>query len=153
MLLCWITNFAIIEGVFDKTKYFYHLFRKENFVGICSRNHPFAKKEVTLQELFSENIILREEGFGTRKLFEQALTYRGFNIGCFKSHSSISDFSVITDIVSCSNAITSAYEPIAHSRNGLACFRVSDMQISGDFNFVYCNEKIAQEKIQLFFGK
>ena len=32
-----------------------------------------------------------------------------------------------------------------------ATFAVADMQISGEFNFVYCNEKIAEEKIALLF--
>ena len=30
-------------------------------------------------------------------------------------------------------------------------FTVADMQISGEFNFVYCNERVAKEKIDLLF--
>ena len=33
----------------------------------------------------------------------------------------------------------------------LATFSVADMQISGEFNFVYCNERVAKEKINLLF--
>ena len=35
-------DFAIIEGVFDKEKYPHRLYKKESFLGICSRRHSFA---------------------------------------------------------------------------------------------------------------
>ena len=42
------------------------------------------------------------------------------------------------------------YEPISRCRDDLATFSVADMQISGEFNFVYCNERVAREKITCF---
>ena len=51
-----------------------------------------------------------------------------------------------------SGAITFAYEPVALQRNDLAVFDVEDMHIMGEFNFVYCNETIAKEKIWIFFN-
>ena len=66
--------------------------------------------------------------------------------------SAVSNFSIICDLVANQNSITFAYEPIAHCRDDLVTFSVSDMHISGEFNFVYCNEKIAREKIELMFG-
>lgn len=143
-------DFAIIEGVFDKKKYGYHLMKKERFVGICSNSHPFANKTVKLEDIFNENLILREKGSGTRKIFEQALNDKGFSTKCFRNHSSVSNFSVICDIVSRTGAITFGYEPVANSRNNLACFEVENIQMDGEFNYVYCNEKIAKEKIHTF---
>ena len=143
-------DFAIIEGVFDKSRYGYHLMKKERFVGICSDTHPFADKTVKINDIFKENLILREKGSGTRKIFEQALTDKGFSIDCFSNHSSISNFSVICDIVSETGAITFGYEPVAKSRNNLSCFEVEDMQMCGEFNYVYCNERISMEKIKCF---
>lgn len=35
-------DFALIEGYFDKSKYNYKLFKRENFLGICSINHKFS---------------------------------------------------------------------------------------------------------------
>ena len=43
------------------------------------------------------------------------------------------------------------YEPISRCRDDLATFSVADMQVSGEFNFVYCNERVAREKINLLF--
>ena len=144
-------DFAVIEGVFDKSKYGYHLYKKESFVGICSKNHPFANKTVTLEEIFDEDIVVREPFSGTRTLLHNALTDRGFSIDHFKRCISVSNFSIICDLVANNNAITFAYEPISRCRSDLATFTVTDMQISGEFNFVYCNEQIAREKINLIF--
>lgn len=145
-------DFAIIEGIFDKSRYNYHLMKKEPFVGICSKTHPFASKTVGLDMIFKERLVLREQGSGTRRIFEQALNDKGFSIDCFSGTSSISNFSVICDIVADTGAITFGYEPVAKSHKALSCFEIEDMRLSGEFNYVYCNEKIAHEKIQLFTG-
>ena len=144
-------DFAVIEGVFDKSKYGYHLFKKEAFVGVCAKDHPFAGRTVTLEEVFREDIVVRESQSGTRMLLQNAITDRGFSLDSFHRCSSVNNFSVICDLVAINKAITFAYEPIAHCRDDLATFMVEDMQIQGEFNFVYCNERVAKEKINRFF--
>ncbi len=146
-------DFAIVEGVFDKKRYSYRLFKKESFVGICSARHRFAGKQVPLEELFKESLVIRERGSGTRALLEQAVADRGFSLECFKRTVSAGNFRIITDLVIGQNAITFAYAPIAESRENLSVFETEDMKISGEFNFVYCSEKAAGEKIRLFMGK
>ena len=145
-------DFAVIEGVFDKERYPHHLFKKERFVGICGRHHPFAGQTVSLAEIFREGLIVRERGSGTRRLLEQAIADRGYSLDSFHSCSSISNFSVICELVAKNGAITFAYEPIANSRDDLAAFTVDGMKIQGEFNFVYTNEKVAKSKIELFFS-
>ena len=145
-------DFAIVEGVFNKSKYGYHLYKKEAFVGVCSKNHPFANKTVDLNELFKEEIVVREPLSGTRNILENAISDRGFSLDQFRRCISVSNFSVICDLVANNDYITFAYEPISRCREDLATFQVADMQISGEFNFVYCNERIAREKIQKIFG-
>lgn len=144
-------DFAVVEGVFDKTKYGYHLYKKEKFTGICSKSHPFAGKTLALEDIFQEDIIVREPFSGTRSLFQNALSDRGFSLDAFRRCITISNFSVLCDLVTNNNAITFAYEPIASSHPDLATFQIYDMQISGEFNFVYCNERVAREKIGLIF--
>lgn len=144
-------DFAIVEGVFDKSKYLYHLFKKENFVGICSKHHPFANKKVSLKEAFEQTLIAREPASGTRHLLEQAIANKGLGLDCFKRVISVSNFSVILDMIKKDSAITFAYEPIAKSDNSLATFEIEDLTIQGEFNFVYCNEHIAMKKIDMLF--
>ena len=144
-------DFAVIEGIFDKSKYGYHLFKKEAFVGVCAKDHPFAGRTVTLEEVFREDIVVRESQSGTRMLLQNAITDRGFSLDSFHRCSSVNNFSVICDLVAINKAITFAYEPIAHCRDDLATFMVEDMQIQGEFNFVYCNERVAKEKMNRIF--
>lgn len=144
-------DFAVIEGVFDKSQYGYHLYKKENFVGVCAKNHPFANRTVSPEELFGEDIVVREPLSGTRAILQNALADRGFSLDRFKRCISVSNFSVICELVANDGCITFAYEPISCCREDLATFRVADMQISGEFNFVYCNEDIAGAKIGLMF--
>jgi DNA-binding transcriptional LysR family regulator len=146
-------DFAIIEGVFNKEQYPHHLLKKERFVGICGKNHPFAWKTVSLEDAFRENLIIREKGSGTRMLLQQAVTDKGYSLEHFYRHSSVSNFSVICELVAKNGAITFAYEPIAHCRDDLATFVVEDMQIQGEFNFVYTNARVAQGKINCFFNE
>lgn len=145
-------DFAVIEGVFDKSKYGYHLFKKENFVGICAKTHPFAGKTVTLEKAFLESVAVREKGSGTRMLLQHAVCDKGFSLDSFKRNTSVSNFSVICELVAKDGYITFAYEPIALCRDDLATFAVEDMQIKGEFNFVYCNERIARAKTELFLA-
>lgn len=144
-------DFAIIEGVFDKSRFDYHLYKKEKFVGICSKEHRFAGKVVTIQDLFQENLLLREKGSGTRHLLEQAIQDRGFSLKNFKRVVSLGNFSVIMDLLVQTQAITFAYQPIALQRSELTTFSVQDMEIEGEFNFVYCNRSIGEEKIKELF--
>ena len=145
-------DFAVVEGVFDKSRYDYRLYKKEPFTGICSKNHPFAGKEVELQDIFGETLLLRERGSGTRRLLEQAISARGFSLQNFKRTISLGNFSVLMDLLIRENAITFAYETIARQRENLSTFSVRDLSIQGEFNFIYCNPRIGQEKIGLLFG-
>lgn len=145
-------DFAVVEGIFDKTKYPYTPYKKEHFVGICAKTHPFAGKTVSLSELFRQTLIVREPGSGTRRLLEQAVSDRGFSLDCFRRVISAGNFSVITEIVARDHAVTFAYEPVARSREELSVFEVADMHIRGEFNFVYCSSRIAEKKIRLLFG-
>ena len=44
-------------------------------------SHPFAKREVVkLSELAKENFAMREEGSGTRELFERFMADKGISI-------------------------------------------------------------------------
>ena len=146
-------DFAVIEGVVDKSRYGYHLFKKERFVGVCSHRHPFAGRTVALEEIFQETLLVREKGSGTRRLLEQAIQDRGFQLNSFARTISLSNFSLIMDLLEQPHTITFAYQPIARQRESLATFAVRDMEIQGEFNFVYCNQTIAERKIHQFFGE
>ena len=145
-------DFAVIEGVIDKSRYGWRLYKNESFVGICSKEHRFAGRRVSIEEVFRESLIIRENGSGTRKILERALADRGYSLDDFRRVATLGNFSVIMEMVGQGNSITFAYQPIAEQRENLTTFKVKGMDIEGEFTFVYCNEDIAEEKIGQFFG-
>ena len=58
---------------------------------------------------------------------------------------------MLMDLMLRENAITFAYETIAKQRKDLTTFSVRDLQIHGEFNFIYCSRTIGEEKIALLF--
>ena len=106
-------DFALIEGAFDKSRYDYHLFKKEHFVGVCEKHHRFAGKRVPLEDIFSETLIVREHGSGTRGILEQLLKDHSFSFETFPKVMEINNFTAIRHFVATNLGITFAYQPIA----------------------------------------
>ena len=144
-------DFAVIEGYFDRSLFDSQLFRKEPFVGICPQNHPFAGKEVSLEELFQETIIHREAGSGARAILEQKLQGYNESLDRFKRQICISSFPVILDLVKKGFGVSFVYEVLADSDPNIAKFTIRGEQIVREFNIVYLKHADLQEKISWFF--
>lgn len=142
-------DFALIEGRFDKSRYGFRLFRKERFVGICAASHRFAGQRIALEEIFGETLILREKGSGTREIMEQVLLEYGFSVSCFRRTMTVNNFSAIRQFVADNIGITFAYQSVAED-NRLAVFELEGIEVIREFNYVYCSEQIAEEKIKKF---
>lgn len=145
-------DFAVVEGFFDKTLFDNILLRREPFVGICRKDHPFAGREVTMEELLKETIIHREDGSGTRAILEQEL--RGYNesLQRFQRHICISSFNVILDLVKQSFGVSFVYNILADSDPALAKFAIRGETVVREFNIVYLKYADPGEKICRFFG-
>lgn len=144
-------DFAVIEGYFDRSLFDSQLFCKEPFVGICPQNHPFAGKEVSLEELFQETIIHREAGSGTRAILEQKLQGYNESLDRFKRQICISSFPVILDLVKKGFGVSFVYEVLADSDPNIAKFTIRGEHIVREFNIVYLRHADLQEKISWFF--
>ncbi|WP_129597103.1 LysR family transcriptional regulator [Anaerophilus nitritogenes] len=143
-------DIALIEGFFDKRSYDYKLFKKELFVGICAKEHPFAGKAVPLQELFKENIIIREQGSGTRAIFEQLLLEQNYSLDCFTRLTCISSFELIKELVLNYCGISFVYDAIAKSNKNLGVFTIKHIEVTREFNFVYLKNTGADKFTDFF---
>ncbi len=142
-------DFALIEGGFDRNKYGYMPFSTERFVGICSATHPFADREITIQELLGQTLLCREAGSCTRAMLENKLQEHNESISHFKRNIFISNFHMILDYVKKGIGVSFVYEILA-KQAGLSTFTVQDCQIDRSFFFVYRNHTGAEEKINRF---
>lgn len=130
-------DLTLIEGFFDKEKYGHRLFRNEKFVGVCKDGHPFAGQCIPLDTLFSETIIIREEGSGTRAIFEQILYSYNYSLENFNRSICLSSFKLIEDCILNNMGITFAYESFARKSPGLDLFTIDKGEFAREFNFVY----------------
>lgn len=105
-------DFVVLEGIFDKSRYESFLLRDEPYIGICAKDHPFSGREVTMDELFSERLILREPGSGTRKILERELQQCGYTPDAFRSNVCISSFKLIRHLVSEGCGVSFLYEAV-----------------------------------------
>ena len=146
-------EFAVVEGYFDHGRYDSQLLKKEAFVGICPRNHPFAGQKVPLDELFQETIIHREEGSGTRAILEQKLKGYNESLERFKRQICISSFPVILNLVKKGFGVSFVYEVLADSDQDIAKFTIKNEPIVREFNIVYQKYAHVSEQIEWFFGE
>lgn len=145
-------DFAVVEGFFDKDRFDSILLRREPFVGICHREHPFAGREIGMDELMRQTIIHREAGSGTRAILEQELIGYNESLQRFPRHICISSFKLILDLVKRGYGISFVYDILAMSDPELARFTLRGESVVREFNIVYLKYADLREKIRLFFG-
>jgi DNA-binding transcriptional LysR family regulator len=142
-------QFALIEGIFDKTAYHSELFALEPFVGVCSKDSPLANRPVRFEELISHSLIVREQGSGTREILEQLLHQHNLSITSFAKVTEIGNMEAIKQLVKDGLGITFMYRVVAQkelARGELKELKVTDMNVQREFNFVFLkNSQHAEE--------
>lgn len=130
-------DFVVSEGIFDRQHYDWMLFRTEPYVGICSKNHPFAGKIIPVSELFTERVILREKGSGTREILERTLLAEGYDADAFAEQICISSFEIIKTLVSDGGGISFLYEAVVKNDERLGRFLCPPLTGTHEFNVIF----------------
>jgi DNA-binding transcriptional LysR family regulator len=146
-------DFAVIEGTFSKTKYDSYLFRMEPFVGICAKNSPLCGKNVPIEELLNETIIVREDGSGTRRIFEERLISSGYELNDFFRQVSISSFVSIKALVASGIGISFLYKSVVTKNDdNIGAFTVDGLTEPHPFHVVYIRNTTAKNYSERFLG-
>ena len=147
-------DFAVIEGTFRKTKYDSYLLRMEPFVGICSMDSPLRGREVSIEALLQETIIVREEGSGTRRIFEERLTAAGYDLDDFFRQVSISSFVSIKALVEAGMGVSFLYASVVSQEENIGTFTVEGLTAPHAFHVVYTRDTNAKRYSEQFlFGR
>jgi len=144
--------FAVIEGTFSKTKYDSYLLRMEPFVGICAKNNPLCGRQVSIEEILGETIIVREEGSGTRRIFEERLTAAGYELGDFFREVSISSFVSIRALVAGGIGVSFLYRSVVARDENIGTFTVEGITEPHAFHVVYTRNTNARRYAEQFLG-
>ncbi len=142
-------DLLLLEGYVDKSNFLYKKISDEEIVGICSIDHKFAYKDVTLEEVLSENIILREHGSGTRNVFERFLLSLGYSVNGIEHKSIISSNKIIENMVEKNVAISFVYDVIQKQNSNIASFRINGRKLIHEFNFVFMNDDKGKKLMSL----
>lgn len=145
-------DFAVIEGTFSKTKYDSYLLRMEPFVGICAKDSPLCGKNLTIEDLLKETIIVREEGSGTRRIFEERLTASGYGLNDFSREVSISSFVSIKALVAVGVGISFLYRSVVADADDIGTFTIDGITEPHPFHVVYTRNTNAKNYAEQFLG-
>ncbi len=142
-------NFALVEGFFDKSKYGYSLFSNEKFIGVCGKGHKLAGKKIMLKDILDERLVIREEGSGTRNIFEHALYSYNLTINNFTRLCEIGNMSAIKQLVIENHGVTFMYKAAAQKEldNGtLVELSLEEFDVFHEFNFVYLKNSLHEKE-------
>jgi DNA-binding transcriptional LysR family regulator len=146
-------DFAIIEGAFRKTKYDSYLLCMEPFVGICAKDSPLCGKHLSIGDLLKETVIVREEGSGTRRIFEERLHASGYGLRDFRREVSISSFAAIKALVAGGIGISFLYRSVVAGEDSVGIFTVDGITEPHPFHVVYTRNTNAKHYAEQFLGR
>ncbi len=144
-------DFIILEGHFDKSKYAYRHFKKDDFVAISSFENPINSKDLMLNELLDQTLILREKGSGTRNIFELILHEQNLSVSSFKKVHEVANMEVIKNLVHDNLGISFLYHESIKNNKNLNILNIQDFKIERDFNFVYLKGALFEDTYHEYF--
>ncbi|MFA6693866.1 MAG: LysR family transcriptional regulator [Bacillota bacterium] len=147
-------SFALVEGLFDKDRYYTKLLKLTDFILIVSVDHPLRKKDkVTVYDLQQETLIIREKGSGSREVLEKGLYDINYTLNGFNSIIEIGNVSLIKRLVRDGLGISFIYKDAVKldiERGRLATLTVSDFNIQREFNLIANQDSIVRQEIKPF---
>ncbi|MBC5786415.1 MULTISPECIES: LysR family transcriptional regulator [Clostridiaceae] len=147
-------DFALVEGYFDKREYDSRMFSKENYIAVCSPKYPFSDKEQSLEQLFNEKLILREQGSGTREILERYLESKNFSFKDFRLLLQTNNIQAIKHFVMEGQGITFLYQITVQQellQGQLQQIYLPDFPLSHEFNVIWRKNSIFTEHYQEIF--
>lgn len=138
-------DFALIEGPFDRTKFMFKKFKDDELILAVSNEHSFAKEtEVSVEKILKGNLILREKGSGTRRIFEDKIIELGYNPNDLNGYMEIGSISAIKSLIE-SNLGYSVISKETIKKElilgDIKAVDIKDVHIFREFNFVYINKE------------
>jgi DNA-binding transcriptional LysR family regulator len=146
-------DIALIEGKIKSSEILTRPIIDDAMVLVCGREHPFAeRRSVSLAELGKERFVLREEGSGTRELFENRMRAEGYPV---KVGWECSNLGSITQAVIQNLGISVLSRRLVSEElaNGKLCaVMVEGCSWRREFRLAYHKQKQLTEEMQTFMG-
>lgn len=135
-----VLQFAVVEGYFEQKEFDSMLLKTERFIPVCHANYPLKDNILELKNLFLEPLLLREEGSGTREIFEKSLHMRNHHLYEFEKHMEINSMHAIVQLLLQQCGISFLYEAAVGNElreKELKEIKIKDYNIRHDFSFIW----------------
>lgn len=146
-------DFALVEGYFNKLEYDYRTFCQDDYICIAPISFPINNVS-DISELFKYNLIIREDGSGSREIIERWLKERNLNIDDFSNVIEISNISMIKRLVEKNHGITFVYHAAVAKElqiQKLKQINIEGLKISHDINFIWRKNSVFKDYYEELF--
>ena len=146
-------EFAVVEGYFDKSLFYFQLLQQDDFILVASPQCEL-RDSVTLDELKNQPLIIRESGSGSRDILEKLLANSNCSINQFKYYHEVGSIKLIKHLVESNCGITFIYKEAVKQElreKRLKQIEVNSIQMKREFNFIYLKTSASKDKMLNFF--
>lgn len=148
-------DFALIEGIVDKALYQVTLLKEVPFILVVGQEHRLSgRKEVSMEELLPETLLVREEGSGSRKVLETGLSTINFSIRGFERVIDIGNIGLLKKLTEQGAGISFMYKDAVLSELSSGTLKeisVKNLRMVREFNFVTQPGNLQNKEFQRFY--
>lgn len=149
-------DFALIEGIVDKALYQATLLKEVPFILVVGQEHRLSgRKEVSMEELLPETLLVREEGSGSRKVLETGLSTINFSIRGFERVIDIGNIGLLKKLTEQGAGISFMYKDAVLSELSSGTLKeisVKNLRMVREFNFVTQPGNLQNKEFQRFYS-
>ena len=146
-------DFAFVEGYFDKQAYDYTLFLQDDFIAVSAPNYIAPKQSLLFEDAVKLPLVLREEGSGTREIFERVLLEHNMNIAHFSLPYQIGNMQAIKYLVQVGCGITFLYRSAVKKElqeGTLTELVIEDFKLQREYNLVTLKDSLFSDRYYEF---
>lgn len=146
-------DFALVEGYFNKLEYDYRKFCQDEYICVGSIDFPLSIVH-DISELFKYNLIIRENGSGSREIIERWLKERNLDIDDFSNIIEIGNINMIKRLVKNNHGITFIYKLAVEkelAERRLKQVKVNALTIKHDINFIWRKNSVFNDYYEELF--
>ena len=167
-----IIDFALVEGFFQKNEYDHQKYSDENYIAVCApdyvwkgqdngspdsiRETVLSGRRISVENLFHERLLVREEGSGTREVLERCLDAQNLSIHDFDRVMEVGSLQTIRELTKAGCGITFLYETAVRDelRDGtLKRIPLKGFEIFHEFNFIWRRGSIYADRYKEIFSR
>lgn len=149
-----VLDFAIVEGYFTKSEYDFLPWTVEPYICVCAKNHALPEKPLRLEDMFRENLILRNPGSGSRDVLVRVLEEKNHRLSDFRHIVEISDLYVSKELVKSDCGIMFLYRKAAEQELTSGTLRqvpLVNFEVSHEFTFLWRKGSVFEEEFRALY--